>query len=151
MSVSVNVQKRLVKVRNNLRAFKIAAQLNYGALSKPSEVPTASLDDTISGWYAPHETGAGFIWNRYLATFTRTDGVNMTPFVDFSFDWIIGGGGVATERAFNHSIYSVSDGSVTYAIELNDYCYTSTGSLTLSLIVQAVSSVAGNLTISKVW
>lgn len=145
----LNVQKRIIELRNELRAYKIATPLNYGALDSPTTVPSASWSGTFSGYYANISTGAGYIWQRWLAVFTRSDGNSVTPYVDFAFDY--SSNGVVGERALTSYVYETGANSVTFAVELNDYAYNLTGSMTFSLTVQAISTINGTISLTTVY
>ena len=77
-----DVQNRLVKIRNEIKAQKVARELAYSQLLMPDNTPTK----TYSGYIPVGTTAQNGTVARCRVRFTRIDGINSTPFVDFPFD-----------------------------------------------------------------
>ena len=162
-----NTQHRLVKLRNELNAYKVSSPLNYGALTHPETTPGGTFSGIVHA-YEPILNN--MIFARFLARFTRTDGVNLTPYVDFAFDYTVNpnlrqqyvalgysitGRDVEAwyERCFTGHIIETGSNYVVYAIDANNYWYTLTSNAqaTVTLNVQALSPVEGKLTLERVY
>lgn len=160
-----SVQARIVAIRNKLRAQKVSSELNYGSLTRPDSTPSASISSVIKPTDNILERS---LYALFLARFTRTDGINLTPYVDFAFDYqfdpnmqeqVAGLGSTITGRdveawygvCLNGHIIETGSNYVVFAIDINNkwYALTDDGSATLELEVQAISPVAGSLTLER--
>lgn len=75
------VQQKIVELRNELKAQKVFSGLAYSQLLYPENTPSQTYTSTanLSG---SGETPVA----RVRFRFTRTDGINETPLVNFAFD-----------------------------------------------------------------
>lgn len=164
-----NVQARIVAIRNEQRAQKKAVQLGYGQLVVPD--PPRK---TWSGAIDPSNPLNSEYIAKFKARFTRTDGVNQPPLVDFSYtlaasrtnidarrergniiaatdiDALLEGGhsGWVSTAANNYTEFSIvirDSGSQGY------FMTTTTGTSMVALSVTALSPVPGILTIERVY
>lgn len=72
-----NTEKRLVAIRNELRAQKASNKIVSGALITPPEIPEATWSGKVDITQIQNPP-------TFLAAFTRTDGVDAPPLVDFA-------------------------------------------------------------------
>lgn len=161
-----NTQKRLTALRNKLHAYKVTSPLNYGALTQPESTPSSAISGVIDE-YQPIMDNVLFA--RFLARFTRTDGINLTPYVDFVFDYTVSPNFRQQHSALGYSVsgrdveawyefcftgHIIETGSnyVVYAIDINNFWYTLTNDAraNVALNVQALSPVEGTLTMERV-
>lgn len=160
----MNTQARIVAQKNELKALKTASELNWGMLSQPDQAPQQTWAGALDLTIAP-ESGT-YVMFRWRARFTRSDGKNTTPFVQFAFntsysptyeDFARAQGATVTANDFdatNQSYilgYTAATGTdyVDYYIEINNgftIGYTSTN---LTLTVQALSPVLGTMTLTR--
>lgn len=157
----MNTEARLIAMENELRALKQTAPMAIGMLQYPDTNPTASYSGTVD------TTGAGTVLARIEATFTRSDGLQITPMVDFAFDFSVSP--TYTENRLTIGLQVTGDDpncnvegyiaqyeakttqdSVTFNVDVLDVIapYTS-GTATIDLQVQAISPVAGTLTLMR--
>lgn len=164
-----NITKRLVAIRNEQRAQKVASPLNYGSLVRPSTTPTQSWSGNV-GNRIDAATG---MTARWVATFTRTDGVNRTPLVDFPWirtldkyyydDYIAIGSYTSVtgrdkhaidELSFSDGLYEIGSNYVKWKIDIagnnGTWFYQSSDGTGVHLTVQAVSMVSGTLTLARI-
>lgn len=160
-------QQRLVALRNKLHAYKVSNPLNYGALTHPESTPSSSISGVVHDFQPIMD---GMLFARFLARFTRTDGVNLTPYVDFAFDYTvtpnlrqqyealgnsISGRDVEAwyERCFTGHIIETGSNYVVYAVDVNNYWYTMTSDYqaTVTINVEAISPVEGELRLERVY
>lgn len=75
------VQQKIVELRNELKAQKVFSGLAYSQLLYPENTPSQTYTSTanLSG---SGETPVA----RVRFRFTRTDGINETPLVNFAYD-----------------------------------------------------------------
>ena len=158
-----DVEKRIVKARNEIKALKVASELAYSSILMPENSPTQSYSGSID-LSAMNNPMA-----RVAVTFTRIDGINTTPFVDFSVDtnidsfeeWVKSIGGTITGRDVNwgenglFSVYvdSTTDSSVTCFVDVSQSILQLQGltpSANFSLDVTAISPVRGTLTVERI-
>lgn len=158
-----DVQSRIVKVRNELKAQKVASELAYSAMLWPDNAPTATYNGTIdlNNFTDPAA--------RVAITFTRSDGADSTPYVDlaadtdiFSFyDWVRSIGGTVSGRDYaceKNNLFvvyadSTTNNSVTFYIDVSQNVYSLSGRLnstTFSIGISAISPVAGTLSVTRV-
>lgn len=162
-----SVQARIIAIRNKLRAQKVSTSLNYGSLSRPDLTPTAEISSVIS--QSDHIMDR-MLYARFLARFTRTDGIRQTPYVDFAFGYSVEPNLRAQNEALgttmtgrdveawyeiclNGHVAETGTNYVVFAIDVNNNWYTLTndGAATLNLMVEAISSVAGSLTLERYY
>ncbi len=162
-----NTQKRLVELRNKLRAYKMNSPLNYGSLVYPKTTPSGEISGKVGNY---QEMLSDTVFARFLARFTRSDGIKLTPYVDFAFDYTvsptlkqqnealgyeISGRDVEAfyEYAFTGRIIETGNNYVAFAIDVNNYFYAMTddGQVTITLNVQALSPINGALTLERVY
>lgn len=162
-----SVQARLVAIRNKLRAQKVATTLNYGALTRPDLTPSAEISSVIN----PNDSVLDrLLYARFLARFTRTDGVKLTPFVDFAFSFEVDPSlreqnealgstitGRDVEAWYDNCIsgHVVETGSnyVVYAIDVDNnwYVLTENQTATINLQVEAISPVPGEISLVRYY
>lgn len=154
------VQQRLVKLRNELQAQKTASVLAYGSVLFPENVPEASWSGVVTTDFSDA------IMAAFRATFRRSDGINTTPLVDFTSDyiaptmadWVRAQGGTATGRDLSaeaedwvQGYIDKADGdSVSYIIEFLNGIGAGQSSANISLSVRAISPVKGELTLERI-
>lgn len=164
--LSDNTTKRLLAVQGEQRAQKMASALNYGQLVKPSNAP----EQTWSGNVQNAVDVASGVNARWIAKFTRTDGVELAPYVMFPYDYtlarymyddyiaegfITGVSGrdkhAVDEYNFFDELYEIGPDYVSWKIEVdNQYFYYDTNGTTVNLTVQAITMVPGTLTLTRV-
>lgn len=163
---SDNVTKQLLAIENEQRAQKVVSTLNYGQLVKPQNTPTQTWSGTVTNAF---DTNAG-VNARWIATFTRTDGVNLAPYVVFPYEYILGRGmyedylaagmisavsgrdkKAVDEYNFFDELLEIGPNYVKWKIEIdNQYYYYATDGTSVNLTVQAISMVPGTLTLTRV-
>ena len=160
----MNVQTQINRIQNELKALKATSPLNIGALEFPDHAPTASY----SGTMADVGISADYVVASFEATFTRSDGVPNTPFVDFAFNVelhpnyveemaeqgvAITGNDPNAENGdpFVHGQISESGSNyVKFLIEVVSGAFTyAHQTATVALTVQALSTVEGTLTLTR--
>ena len=144
----------------------MVSPLNYGQLVKPASAPVQTWTGNVQNAV---DINSG-VNARWIATFTRTDGVSLTPYVMFPYDYSLARGmyddylaagmisGVSgrdkravDEYNFFDELYEVGTNYVKWKIEVdNQYFYYASDGTTVSLTVQAISMVPGTLTLQKV-
>ena len=135
------------KYQNEIRSLKAVQPINGGSLTQHAVTAIWEGDIDKNNPISQYSLLAAF-----RATFTRTDGVNMPPLVQFSFDTspstsdsIIESGGV---------VVSFTDNSISYKILLNNWWWPFDSSQTVGRVkitCEAYSPVAGTLTIERVY
>lgn len=166
----MNVEARLVAIDNEQRAQKVAHALNYGSLASSEAASTAQWSGNVGN--AVSATDSNVI-ARWVATFTRTDGIERTPMVDFAYDYVLGryivddamaGGSYSSitardrhsddEGAWNDGLWVVGENSVSWKIEIvgahGNWFYQNSDGTSVNLAVQAISPVPGTLTLARV-
>lgn len=162
--VGVNATKRLSAVENEQKAQKVATGLNYGQLANPGDAPTA----TYSGHVNNSNNNPVAAW---VATFTRTDGLTETPFVDFAWDFSLAKGYYQDQKDAGYitsfsgrdklaidqiTVVDAPDdfgpGYVKWRIFIPPFYwfYLSGNGTDVSLNIQAISMVPGTLTLARV-
>lgn len=151
-------QQRLAKLRNELQAIKAGSKLAYSSVLFPENVPEQGWNGAVVA------DPSNPILAAFTATFTRNDGLEITPLVDFTFDydgpttadWVRQQGGTASGRDLKAElddwvscyIVSTSEKSVSYRIEFQNNW--PDNSINLSLTVRAISPVSGLLKLERV-
>lgn len=74
-----DVEKRIVKLRNEIKAQKVGAGITYSQLLMPSNTPQLSYTGTAS-W----NSSTDYPIARVRFRFTRTDGLTDPPLVNFT-------------------------------------------------------------------
>lgn len=167
------LEAKVKKLKNELIAQKQFSPLSWGQLAKPEETPTVIITDTID-----ITTPLSLMYvAKYVAKFTRTDGQAIAPLVDFAYDYTISPTGIKTEEdggatvtatsieslfegTENHiSAATAEDGSVEFTILFLTSEYLGltqmfntifgTQNVDLTLTVQAISPVPGELTVER--
>lgn len=159
----MSVESRLVAMENELKALKQTMPLSMGALKYPDNTPTASYSGSID------TTVQREVLARISATFTRTDGLAITPMVDFAYSselhptltefrvtqgLQITGNDPNVDSVDYVKCYEadVNGPSVTVYIDVSDdYASFTSGTATISVQVQAISTVEGSLSIARVF
>lgn len=160
-----DVQQRLVKARNELKAQKVASELAYSQLLMPENTPSVSYSGVVTdSGSSRYDTLA-----RCRVRFTRTDGVNETPFVNFTYDFRFSPTYVEFEASWGTTVsgddvgYVDEQGYVGYIAEAGSnyvdfYIDVTTDvvlsfapftSLNFSFTAEAISTVPGNLTVTR--
>lgn len=158
----MTVESRLAGLENELKALKQYAPVSIGALQYPDQTPTESYSGNFD------TGGVDLVVARLAATFTRSDGSQTTPLVDFAFetsitptyqDYMRDRGveitGLDPNEAGEFFVHcyeaGTTDDSVTVFIDvLNAIAPYAGATATLSATVQAISPVNGNLTLVRV-
>ena len=160
-----SVQARLVRIRNELKAQKVASGLAFSSLLMPENNPTATWSGSIS--FA--STGADNILARIRFRFARTAGSD-APMVNFTIatelspkyaSYIATQGLTVTgddvdyvdEQSITSYVADSGDGWVDYYVDfdttlLNNF-YTLTA-INATVTVTAVAMVAGTLTTERI-
>ena len=157
-----DTEYRIIKARNELRALKTATKLAYSNMLMPENVPKQTYSGSISLSTVRDPMA------RVTATFTRTDGVAITPYVDITLDtniytfedWVLSIGGTISGRdkkwgqsgLFSYSIDSTTDTSVTFVINVSENIMQvsqALSSVNFSVKVTAISPVEGTLTLRR--
>lgn len=156
-----STQKLIARIKNELSALKAASPLNVGALRFPDQTPTQSYSGTID------TTGQDYVVARLEATFRRSDGQAITPFVDFAFDYSVSptyqeymatqgititgsDPNVAAEFYVLGYVADTSSDSVVYYVDvLNAVAGFAGSQIALNATIQAISTVEGTLTLRR--
>lgn len=165
-----NVQARIVAIRNEQRAQKASSQFSYGQIVNPGNAASKSW----SGRVNPDSFDVNNqVTARFLATFRRTDGVDQTPMVNFTYDYSLGkysyqddiDSGWKTqvsgrdkkavdETAFSDRLCEVGTNYVKWYIDIGEgftrYASTPDNGTDVTVTVQAIAVVKGILTLERV-
>lgn len=154
-------QTLITRIRDEINALKVATPLNVGQLRFPSSAPSVNYSGSIN------TSSSDLVIARLAATFTRTDGSSDPPYVDFAFSAYVSpnqqqamasmgitftGPDVNAYEDFyiNGYVNNVGTGSVTFYVEVknavNPY---GSSPKTLNAQIQAISTVEGNLTLTR--
>lgn len=158
-----DLQKRIVKARNELKALKTATELAYSSILWPENAAVAS-------WSGPLALQlVGDVVARFRVRFTRTDGGTGAPFVDFaqnvtfsptymeystSLGWAVTGNdtGYVDDQNYTGYVAGAGDNYVDYYIDfVRDLVanYFTLSSVTVNIEAEAISMVKGDLTITR--
>lgn len=159
-----NTQSRLVELRNEIKAQKVASGLTYSNLLLPENTPTVSYSGTASLPASGNNPVA-----RLRFRFSRTDGIVEPPLINFAysvsyspthkeflishgftisgddvdvFDWLDGNGYIA----------ETGDGYVDFYVELLSTLgtdYFDLNSLSYQVTCQAIANVRGTLVVER--
>lgn len=161
-----SAERQLIKLKNELRALKVATKLAWASVLMPDNIPRASWSGSVS-----LTGGTSAALARFRVRFSRADGRTESPFVDFA--QIVSFTPTYYEHSLNQGI-RVTGNDVNYVDDQNYRCYVaSTGSgyidynidmtptlatnysglssVTVGINVEAISPVKGRLTITKVF
>lgn len=160
-----DVQKRLVKIRNEIKAQKVARELAYSQLLMPDNTPSVTYSGTVTDSGSQrYDTLA-----RCRVRFTRSDGIDETPFVDFTYDFKFSPTYVEFEQSWgvtvtgNDTGYVDEQGYVGYVagsgtnyvdfyIDITTDVVLSFApftSLNFTFTAEAISTVPGTLTVTR--
>lgn len=155
------VENKLVEMENELKALKQTAPVSLGALEFPQSTPTQTYTGSID------TSSQNYVVARIEAKFTRSDGLQIAPMVDFAFDIAVSptyqeymasmgieitGNDPNVMTEFYTTAYeaSTSSDSVTYNIDvLNAIAPYAGATATITATVQAISTVNGTLTLTR--
>lgn len=157
----MSVESRITAMENELKALKRTMPLSMGALRYPANTPTASYSGTID------TTNPGDVLARLTVTFTRTDGVAITPMVDFAVSSELHP--TYTEFRLNQGLEITGDDpdiqsmfyvkcyeaattptSVVLHIDVDSqYAGFTLGTATIDVQAQAISTVEGTISIER--
>lgn len=158
-----NAQKSLVSIRNELRAQKTATELAYSSILWPENTPQATWSGSIA--FEVHDD----IVARFRVRFTRTDGKDGAPYVDFaqnvtfsptyaaysaSLGWAVSGNDLGYVDDQNYTGYVAGAGSnyVDYYIDfVRDLIsnYYTLWSIDVTIVAQAISMTNGTISITR--
>lgn len=153
-------QSTIKRLDNELKALKMTAPISLGALKFPDQTPTASYTGSFD------TASQDYVAARLVATFERTDGT-ATPLVDFTYEISVSptyveyqasqgitvtgnDPNVMTEFYTRGYVASASGKTVTFNIDvLNAFAPYAAAPATITVSVQAISTVKGTLTIER--
>ena len=162
--MNYSIQQRIVSLRNQLQTYKVAAPLNYGQLTSTSR-PQKTLTTSVNQYEMVGDSAIA----RFVARFTRDDGIKLTPYVDFAVDYDINPNlqsqnsqlGYTLEGRYPEAWYGLCFSTyitdiggdwVEATIDINNYFYLLSGnSAEVTLSVEAISTVSGTLTLERVY
>lgn len=168
MLSNINIQNRLVAIRNEQRAQKASSVLNYGQLVLPENTPTKSWYGNVSNTMNISEG----VTARWVATFTRSDEIHEPPLVDFAWDFTLDKGNyqdliqanyitstsgrdikAVDEIKFSEGLHEVGDNYIKWKIEIignnGSWFYVSSNGTGVKIDCQAISMVSGTLTLER--
>lgn len=159
-----NVENRLVRIRNEIKSQKVAMELAYASILWPDNTPQATWNGSVALELQ------GEIVARFRVRFTRTDGNDGAPMVDFaqsvtftpsypdfcaSQGWTVTGNDLGYVDDQNYTGYVAGSGSnyVDYYIDfvrdlISNYFALST--INIAILVQAISMTKGNISITRI-
>lgn len=155
-------QALIRKIKNELQALKASTPLNIGQLKFPEQTPNANYSGSID------TSSQDYVVARVVATFTRSDDRTTTPLVDFPFNYSISptyqeymasqgititGNDPNVQSEFFIRGYEnkTTNNSVEFNIDVLNAAAGFVGqTATLTLNVQAISTVEGTLTLRRV-
>ena len=162
-----DVQSRLVKIRNEIRAQKVARELTYSQLLLPENTPSISY----SAYLPVGTTAQNGIVARCRVRFTRSDGIDSTPFVNFPFSLTlsptykefqedqgvsVSGNdvGYVDEQCFVGYVAGAGTNYVDFYIDITETLITvfdpNYPGVTFSFTVEGVSTAPGTLTVTRI-
>lgn len=133
----------LLAIENDQRASRKASELNFGSLNTPTSNPVKIWSGVISNDEFP----------QFVATFRRKDNVNKRPIVDFCFDYSVDDSmkDWIDESVFRTVTTEVGSNFIKKMISIStDFWIPFANSTNMSIIVQAVSPIDGELTLERV-
>lgn len=145
--MAILTSKTLKKYQNEIRDLKAVQPINGGSLTQ--HALTATWEGNIN---KNQPISQYSLLAAFKATFTRTDGVNIPPLVQFAFN---------TSPSTSESngecgavVTSFTDNSISYRIILYNYWWPFSSSQTVGHVIitcKAYSPVAGTLTLERVY
>ena len=140
----MDLSGKLQKLEDELRALKVVQPLNGGALTKDGASVTLTFELDKNAPISKYSLLAAF-----KATYTRTDGIDKPPLVQFSYV-------ISPDNDYSGTgglVFSMDDNSVSYKICLFDdwWPFGSSTTGTISLNCTAYSTVPGDLTLERVY
>lgn len=160
-----DVEKRIVKLRNEIKAQKVGSGLTYSQLLMPSNTPQLSYTGTAT-WNNSTESPIARVRFRFI----RTDGLNDPPLINFTHnstisptykEYAIANGFTFTPTIdmsyFDSSniegyIGGVGDGYIDFYVDYGLHfrnMFFSLNSLQISTTCQAIANVYGYLTVER--
>ena len=161
-----NAEKLIVKFRNELRALKVAFKYAFSSVLMPENVPTASWSGSIA-----FSGGTAEALARLRVRFTRSDGRTEPPFVDFAQNvtispsypsysesnlgvkWTGDDINYVDNQLFRCYVADTGVGYVDYYIDFTTLAtsvYAMLSSISASINVEAISTVPGTITITRI-
>lgn len=159
-----DIQTRMAKANNELKALKVYSGLSYSSLLLPENIPEQSYSGTASLGGSSDDMVA-----RLRFRFTRTDGLIDPPLINFTIDasitpdyqtyaedygFVFSSGNLSysTDFLITGYIYELGDGYVDYYVDydgdLSTY-YPYLNSIDFSVRVQALANVRGTLSVER--
>lgn len=159
----MDVQNRIVKLQNEVKAQKVFSGLTYSQLLLPENTPSKTYSGTIDLSKSTDPIA------RVRFRFTRTDGVTATPMINFTYSATI----TPSYKTFAESygfVFSANDLSYIDTTESNGYIgalgdgyvdfyvdfalslksqFFSRSSLSISVTCQALANVQGTLSVER--
>lgn len=145
--MAILTSKTLKKYQNEIRALKAVQPINGGSLTQHALTATWTGDINKNQPISQYSLLAAF-----KATFTRTDGVNIPPLVQFAFNT-----SPSTSESVGECgavVTSFTDNSISYRIILYSYWWPFSSSQSVGRVTitcKAYSPVAGTLTLERVY
>ncbi|MEE0888131.1 MAG: hypothetical protein U0L97_02865 [Candidatus Saccharimonadaceae bacterium] len=159
-----DIEKRVAKLRNELKAQKVNSGLAYSQLLLPENTPTQSYSSTAS----LSNPSSGPV-ARMRFRFTRTDGLIDSPAINFAFSYSASPtyAGFVRAQGFTISgndldyfdtwsvsgyIHGVGDGYVDFYVDLSSElrdAFFSLSTISFSITCQAITNVKGDLTVER--
>lgn len=161
-----DVQQRIVEMHNELKAQKVYSGLAYSQLLLPENTPVESYSGVAS------LSGSGDVIARIRFRFTRTDGLTDPPMINFASNagvsptytdyaiangFSISGNDVSAQDLSGSDIVGyineIGDGYTDFFVDFDDSLrakFFSLNSLSITATVQAISNVAGTLSVERI-
>ena len=159
-----DVQQRIVKARNELKAQKVAMELAYASILWPENTPEVNWNGSVDLQLS------GDVVARFRVRFTRSDGNSGAPYVDFaqnvtfsptyleystSLGWTVTGNDVnyVDDQNYTGYVAGAGDNYVDYYIDLSRDLisnYFGLSSINVAIRVQAICMTNGNLSITRI-
>lgn len=156
-----STEQRLMKIRNELKAQKVATELAYSAMLMPENAPTATYTGSIDLTTIQEPMA------RVAVTFTRTDNIENTPYADIAVstdidtfeEWVRSIGGTVSGRdtdwgesgLFMIYVNDTTDRSVTFYIDVSSKIVQGQANQTanFTLNISVISPTPGQLTVIR--
>lgn len=160
-----NVERRMVALRNELKAMKVSSGLAFSSLLLPENTPTLDYDGTATISGSDYSSPVARIRFR----FARNDGLIDPPMINFAFsasfspsyknfveshgftisgpdldyfDWVCVSGYIA----------GIGDGYIDYYVDFKGvirYYFFSINSISFRITCQAISNVTGDFVVER--
>lgn len=161
-----STEKRIVNLRNEVKALKVASELAYSQLLMPENTPSVSYSGTVTSASVPRYATLA----RCKVRFTRSDGSLDVPFVNFTLNFrfsptytqfmaswgiIVEGNDTefSDEQVYDGYIAGSGPGYVDYYVDISTdivLLFDPFTSIDFSFEVEAISMVSGTLTVERV-